>query len=298
MGVEEIVKVLDFGIARVLGRKTRLTSTQMVLGTPHYMAPETLQGEEATPQSDVFAVGVILTEMLAKRLPWGETSRDESSKVMSRLVNRPKRLTELVQTETPFPDDLQPILDQFLSSSLEDRPADCAIALKVLHHLMPGHGKSESVLSGFHVGRVPLEETLPPTTSNAPSTVIQPALPTQIFGRFTSVLRGARKQTARVHSVRGVLFFSAVCLVLYLVVQKGLLPRKKVATPQTVSMPDASQPPATEKRTVPVGPSDAVQPTMPHSPPQKPSRTRRHRHQHDKNPSHQTPMFPLDTRGY
>lgn len=66
------VKLLDFGLARPeqteLGRtQTELTQEGTVLGTPHYMAPEQVQGGRADARSDLFAAGAILFEMLAGR---------------------------------------------------------------------------------------------------------------------------------------------------------------------------------------------------------------------------------------
>ncbi|HEY4689383.1 MAG TPA: Stk1 family PASTA domain-containing Ser/Thr kinase [Anaerolineae bacterium] len=67
------VKVTDFGIARVVAQaSTAITET--VWGTPQYISPEQAAGESPTPASDVYAVGVILYEMLSGRLPFeGET---------------------------------------------------------------------------------------------------------------------------------------------------------------------------------------------------------------------------------
>jgi serine/threonine protein kinase len=62
------VKVLDFGLAKVLSRDG-ITETNAVLGTPAYMAPEQVQGKQATAQSDLFALGLILYEMLSGKLP-------------------------------------------------------------------------------------------------------------------------------------------------------------------------------------------------------------------------------------
>lgn len=67
-GDQEVVKVLDFGIARQIsergstGEQSRLTATGAVLGTPLYMSPEQLQGADATPAADVFALGIMLCE--------------------------------------------------------------------------------------------------------------------------------------------------------------------------------------------------------------------------------------------
>ena len=67
-GDQEVVKVLDFGIARQIaergstGEQNRLTATGAVLGTPLYMSPEQLQGADATTAADVFALGIMLCE--------------------------------------------------------------------------------------------------------------------------------------------------------------------------------------------------------------------------------------------
>ena len=75
-------RLLDFGLARpvspVLGAET-VTVTQhgIVMGTPHYMAPEVIRGQQADIRSDLFSLGVILYEMLAGRAPFsGQTTVD------------------------------------------------------------------------------------------------------------------------------------------------------------------------------------------------------------------------------
>ena len=63
------VKVTDFGIARSVGHET-LTETGMVVGTAHYLSPEQVNGKQATPSSDLYAVGAILYEMLTGAKPF------------------------------------------------------------------------------------------------------------------------------------------------------------------------------------------------------------------------------------
>jgi len=69
------VKVLDFGIAKVQGRAVQtLTQAGSIEGTPHYMAPEQVEGGEIGPQTDFYALGGILYEMLAGEPPFdGDT---------------------------------------------------------------------------------------------------------------------------------------------------------------------------------------------------------------------------------
>ncbi len=71
---EEFVKLLDFGIARQVYQQTpRLTIPGELFGTPEFMAPEVIRGQDATVASDLYAVGVVLYEMLTGRTPFTGT---------------------------------------------------------------------------------------------------------------------------------------------------------------------------------------------------------------------------------
>lgn len=67
------VKLMDFGIARDPG-KSELTQVGLAVGTPAYMAPEQIRGDKIDFRTDVFAVGILLYEMLAGEKPWPEES--------------------------------------------------------------------------------------------------------------------------------------------------------------------------------------------------------------------------------
>jgi serine/threonine protein kinase len=80
-GGDEVVKVLDFGIARMTGvtedqqkRAMRLTQEGILIGTPHYMSPEQCYGRDVDARSDVYALGIMLYEMLTGQLPFDDRS--------------------------------------------------------------------------------------------------------------------------------------------------------------------------------------------------------------------------------
>src|SRR4026207_354091 len=73
-GRKDYVKILDFGLAAI-ARDPRLAPKGAVFGTPEYMSPEQARGEDATSHSDLYALGVLLLEMLTGQLPLRSNAR-------------------------------------------------------------------------------------------------------------------------------------------------------------------------------------------------------------------------------
>ncbi|MCH2108852.1 MAG: protein kinase [Polyangiaceae bacterium] len=74
-GRRDFVKILDFGLA-ALAHDPRLAPKGAVFGTPEYMSPEQARGEQASPPSDLYALGVLFFEMLTGQLPFRSNDRD------------------------------------------------------------------------------------------------------------------------------------------------------------------------------------------------------------------------------
>jgi tRNA A-37 threonylcarbamoyl transferase component Bud32 len=84
----EQAKILDFGVAKVTTEDARLTATGMVVGTPYYIAPEQAAGRDVDGRSDIYAVGVILYEMLTGTLPF--TASNAMAVVRMHLEQEPQ----------------------------------------------------------------------------------------------------------------------------------------------------------------------------------------------------------------
>ncbi len=85
-------KVMDFGIARSI-EAAGVTQTGVMIGTPDYMSPEQAEGEEADQRADIYALGVILYEMVTGGVPFkGETAFSVALKHKTKLPQDPKKL--------------------------------------------------------------------------------------------------------------------------------------------------------------------------------------------------------------
>ncbi|HXF66596.1 MAG TPA: protein kinase [Burkholderiales bacterium] len=114
------VKITDFGIARMRSSGVR-TQTGVVLGSPRYLSPEQVVGKRADPRSDIFALGVILYEMVTGRAPF--TGEDVSS-IMFQILNFvPPSPGSLVPG---VPEMLDFIVAKALAKPPEDRYADAS----------------------------------------------------------------------------------------------------------------------------------------------------------------------------
>src|SRR3954469_1847407 len=110
-----IVKVMDFGIARVLGTE-HFTQGGYMMGTPAYMAPEQVLGGEIDGRADLYAVGVMLYRLLSGQLPF---SADTAIAMVQKQVNESP--TPITQFQPGLPLWCARVLNRALSKSPGDR---------------------------------------------------------------------------------------------------------------------------------------------------------------------------------
>ena len=116
------VKVLDFGIVKFLAAgatASTLTQAGLVCGTPGYMSPEQLRGDDVDARSDLFSVGVVLYEMLTHKLPFDvQTPMEMLHKHLSEPIAPPSR-----RRGRPVSPTLEGLVMQALSAARDERPA-------------------------------------------------------------------------------------------------------------------------------------------------------------------------------
>lgn len=161
----ETLKIMDFGVARVEG--ANLTQTGFVVGTPHYMSPEQIEGKALDGRSDVFSMGVVLYELLSGERPF---VGDTISTVIYHILNRaPAPLCTVVPG---LPRKLNLVLDKALAKRPEDRfmnAEEFRKALQSVTHELESGEYDGYELSGSHQTReLALGKEPPPILPSPP----------------------------------------------------------------------------------------------------------------------------------
>ncbi|MBT8492090.1 MAG: protein kinase [Deltaproteobacteria bacterium] len=123
----EVGKLLDFGIARDASAHTGLTGSGTLMGTPGYMAPEQITASRGKvgPQTDVYAMGVILYEMLTANSPFGA---DSVSSVLGRILER--EFVPLREVRDDLPDSVYALIERAMSGEPDERFASAVEMLQ------------------------------------------------------------------------------------------------------------------------------------------------------------------------
>ena len=112
------VLLADFGIAKGLGSTDDLTSDNVMMGTAKYLSPEQVRGKKLDGRADLYALGLVLYECLAGRVPFlGESDADTA---LARLQREP---TDLARLRPTLPYGLANLIHELLARNPHDRPA-------------------------------------------------------------------------------------------------------------------------------------------------------------------------------
>jgi len=127
----DVVKIMDFGISKVIDAhdsKVRLTQTGAVVGTPVYMAPEQAMGDEVDHRCDVYAVGVMLFELLCGRPPF------EGTTYLSLVTQHINAAPPNPRTLRP---DIPPSVEKLILDALEKDPAKRVPTIRAFEQRLP-----------------------------------------------------------------------------------------------------------------------------------------------------------------
>ena len=153
------VVLTDFGIARGLSDEQMGARTQGVVGTPLYMAPEQLTGGQVDQRADLYALGLMLFEMLTGQLPFaGETTL---AAALARLTQPPPDPRGI---KSGIPDPLAELVLHCMAQKPEERPASAAVVAERLRGWLLACGESlasvptaamvSAIMSALHGGTV------------------------------------------------------------------------------------------------------------------------------------------------
>ncbi|MFN8355048.1 MAG: serine/threonine-protein kinase [Spirosomataceae bacterium] len=109
-----VVKIMDFGIAKIAGGQ-KMTQVNRVVGTLEYLSPEQLQGQDPSPQSDLYAMGVLLYELLTGKVPFQASTDYDLMK--SIVQDKPAPIRKLDST-------LPKSLEAAVAKALEKKPSN------------------------------------------------------------------------------------------------------------------------------------------------------------------------------
>jgi serine/threonine-protein kinase len=145
IGTGNHVRILDFGLARLRGSaSTSVTQSLIVVGTPNYMAPEQTLAGEVDARTDVYAVGVVLFEMLTGQRPF---AAEDTAGILDKHRNEPPPHLHDVAKGREFPDGLDRIIQRALEKKPEDRWPSAVAMAEALERMLQG-GRAMSLSGG------------------------------------------------------------------------------------------------------------------------------------------------------
>jgi serine/threonine-protein kinase len=195
---EDMVKITDFGIAQAFTETQTQQKMDVVWGSPQYFAPEQARGDKPTPSADVYAIGIVLFEMLTGRLPFIGVNQQELALAHIRdrvpLANEfnpnvPEnlaRIVEKVMSKDPnqryrMADQLGHILTSYRDRGRQDTMANPSVNPAPLISPSPSAPTQPPLVAPTTQPRQPTVPPLPPQQQPTYNNLPPSSLPTQRY---------------------------------------------------------------------------------------------------------------------
>ncbi len=201
--VPDLVKVLDFGIAKIVSGadQSMLSRDGMIFGTPHYIAPEQATGADIDHRADLYSLGVILFRLATGRLPF------EGTQGMQVVLKHLRELPPKPRTIDPtLPESLEELILSCLAKDRTHRPDDAEAVIAMLDRIAANPADAKATMHGV----APLS-VRPAVTSQPHAMTLRPPDGAEVGGptaadvaRRVNVASRAAKPTVKVTPGRGV----------------------------------------------------------------------------------------------
>ena len=215
------LKILDFGIATAKG-SAQLTQANNVMGSVHYLAPELAKGEPASPQSDIYALGIVFYEMLTGDVPF---KADQAVQIALQHMREP--MPSVRKANPNVPQSVENIIIRATAKNPRLRYQSCDEMLKDLEKCMLPEHQNDKPLSL----KDPIDKT--PTKQEKEDTKVG-------MTRSTSLSRVANKRT-KIYVTAILVLFAMFAVIAGLFLAGILPPKSKNVTVPNVSNMDIAQ---------------------------------------------------------
>ena len=215
------LKILDFGIATAKG-SAQLTQANNVMGSVHYLAPELAKGEPASPQSDIYALGIVFYEMLTGDVPF---KADQAVQIALQHMREP--MPSVRKANPNVPQSVENIIIRATAKNPKLRYQSCDEMLKDLEKCMLPEHQNDKPLSL----KDPIDKT--PTKQEKEDTKVG-------VTRSTSLSRVANKRT-KIYITAILVLFAMFAVIAGLFLAGILPPKSKNVTVPNVSNMDIAQ---------------------------------------------------------